>query len=113
MNVKCREVETVPEFIDVIRLRVDVFIREQGFPPGREPDEDDKTARHFIAVADGKIVATARLRVTNKSEFKIERMATEREYRGKGIGTGLLNFILAAAAGFAHSSSAELCPVDV
>ena len=94
MDAKYKEVETIPEFIDAIRLRVDVFIKEQGCEPGWEPDEDDKTARHFIVVVDGKVVATTRLRETNKSEFKIERMVTKKECRGKGVGKGLLVYLL-------------------
>ena len=58
--MKYKEVEIISEFIDAIRLRVDVFIIEQGFKPGWEPDEDDKISRHFIAMADDKVVATAK-----------------------------------------------------
>jgi len=94
MNIECKEVETVNEFIDAIRIRVDVFIREQGFEPGWEPDEDDKVSKHFIAVIDGEIVAAARCRETAKSEIKIERMVTKKDSRGKGIGKALLEFML-------------------
>jgi len=44
MKVQYKEVETVNEFIDAIKLRIEVFVREQGFEPGWEPDEDDKKA---------------------------------------------------------------------
>jgi len=94
MDVRYREVKTIGEFIDAIRLRVDVFIKEQGFAPGWEPDEEDKTSKHFIAIADGKVVATARCRPMTKSRFKIERMVTKKGYRNKGTGKGLLDFIL-------------------
>jgi predicted GNAT family N-acyltransferase len=94
MNVKCKPVKTINEFIDAIRLRVDVFIKEQGFQPGWEPDEDDKTAKHFIAMVNGKIVATARYRKVAKEEIKIERMVTHKDYRGKEVGTKLLHFML-------------------
>lgn len=78
MTIKYKEVETINEFIDAIRLRIDVFIKEQGFQPGWEPDEDDKISRHFIAMVDDKIVATARFRETAKGEIKIERMVTKK-----------------------------------
>ncbi|MCX6814541.1 MAG: GNAT family N-acetyltransferase [Candidatus Aenigmarchaeota archaeon] len=94
MEVKYKEVKTISEFIDAIRIRADVFIKEQRFQPGWEPDEDDKFSRHFIAIADGKIVSTARFRETSKGQIKIERTATKKEYRGKGIGKGLLEFML-------------------
>ncbi|MBI4210815.1 MAG: GNAT family N-acetyltransferase [Candidatus Diapherotrites archaeon] len=94
MKLHCKRVQTVPEFVDSVRLRVDVFIKEQGFAPGWEPDEDDKDAEHFIALADGKVVATARCREAAKGEFKIERMATRKEMRGRGAATKLLEFML-------------------
>lgn len=94
MKVKFKKVDTINEFIDAIRLRVDVFIKEQGFQPGWEPDEDDKVSKQFIAICDGKIVSTARYRETAKGEIKIERMVTLKEYRCKNIGKGLLTFIL-------------------
>ena len=96
MVVTYKEAKTLPEFVDAIRLRVEVFIREQGFKPGWEPDEYDKTARQFIAVENDTAVATARVRESATGEFKIERMATQKEYRGKGIGTCLLNVIITA-----------------
>ena len=93
-KVQYKKVSSITKFIDAIRIRVDVFIKEQGFAVGWEPDEDDKTAIHYIAIDNGMIVATARVREMEKNEFKIERMATKKEYRGQGIGTGLINYII-------------------
>ncbi len=94
MDLKYKEVETINEFIDTIRLRVDVFIKEQGFQPGWEPDEDDKASKHFIAIVDDKIVGTARFRESSKGEIKIERMAIKKEYRNKSVGKGLVEYII-------------------
>ena len=94
MEIKYKKIETINEFIDAIRIRVDVFIIEQKFQPGWEPDEDDKNATHFIALEENRIVATARAREISENEFKIERMATRKEYRGKGIGKELVHFII-------------------
>ncbi len=94
MDVKYKEAETINDFVDAIRLRVDVFILEQGCKPGWEPDKDDKHSKHFIAIKDGAVVATARYREVSKSEIKIERMVTKKEYRNKGVGRGLLQFMI-------------------
>lgn len=94
MDIRYKEVETLPEFIDAIRLRVDVFIKEQGFQHGWEPDEEDKISRHFIASADGLVIGEARVRETEKGSFKIERMVTKKEYRGQGIGSGLVKYVI-------------------
>ncbi|HLD97237.1 MAG TPA: GNAT family N-acetyltransferase [Candidatus Nanoarchaeia archaeon] len=100
MSAEYNEVNSISEFIDAIRLRVDVFIKEQGFEPGWEPDEDDKVSRHFIAIEAGVVIATARVREPEKQEFKIERMAVKQQHRGKGVGKGLVEFILMALAKF-------------
>ncbi len=94
MSTHYQKIHSIPEFIDAIRLRVDVFIIEQGFKPGWEPDEDDKISEHYAAIAGGKIVCTARVRETVRGEFKIERMVTAKEFRSKGVGRGLVAFIL-------------------
>lgn len=94
MSIDYKEIETINEFIDAIRVRVDVFIKEQKFKPGWEPDEEDKNSREFIAIMSNKIVATARMRETKAKEFKLERMAVIKEFRKKGIAKGLLNFIV-------------------
>ena len=94
MKAKYKKVKTINEFIDAIRIRVEVFEIEQKCKPGSEPDEFDKIAQHYVAVANGKIVSTARFREPYKGIIKIGRMATKKEYRGKGISSGLLNYIL-------------------
>ena len=99
MSIDYKEIETINEFIDAIRIRVDVFIKEQKCEPGWEPDEEDKNSKQFIAIVDGKIVSTARVRETGNKEFKIERMATIKEFRNKGITKGLVNFIINSVKG--------------
>ena len=94
MSISYKEVKTINDFIDVIRIRTDIFIIEQKCPPGWEPDELDKKSIHFIAILDHEIVATARLREEPKNTAKIERMAVKKEHRGKGIGLGLTKYAL-------------------
>lgn len=89
-----REVATINEFIDAIRIRANVFIVEQCFQPGWEPDEDDKTAMQYIAIVAGNIVGTCRARETAKNEFKLERMAIKKDYRRKGIGREMLKYVI-------------------
>lgn len=96
-TVKYKQVETINEFIDAIRIRTDVFILEQKCPPGWEPSELDKSAEHYVAICDGEIVATARLREDPPGSQKIESMAVKRDYRGRNIGLGLTMCIVRAA----------------
>src|SRR6266498_2487485 len=97
MKVTYKKVETINEFIDAIRIRVDVFILEQKCPPGWDPEELDKVADHYIAVADEKIVAYARMREEPKKAIKIENMVVEKAYRKKGIGEGLTKYVVMQA----------------
>lgn len=94
IKLKYKQAKTIREFVDMIRLRVDVFIREQGFAPGWEPDEDDKESRHYVAFAGGEVVGTARVRENKNGMYKIERMAIKKEFRKKGVGGGLLRYII-------------------
>jgi predicted GNAT family N-acyltransferase len=72
-------------------LRVRVFCEEQGVPREVELDAGDDIARHAIAVtADGKVVGTMRLLVRDHV-VKIGRVAVDREWRGCGIASRLLD----------------------
>src|SRR5580704_12821540 len=94
----CKKVTTISEFVDAIRIRAEVFIIEQKCPPGWEPDEMDKVAGRFVAIADtGAIVATARLCKEATGALKLERMAVKKEYRGQGAGQALTDYIVSEA----------------
>lgn len=90
-----RRIETFGELIDAIRLRVDIFIKEQGCAPGWEPDEDDKQAIQYVALLDNRVVATGRALQTGPTEYKIQRMAIDASHRKQGIGSQLLEFMVA------------------
>ncbi|MBF6621666.1 MAG: GNAT family N-acetyltransferase [Patulibacter sp.] len=72
-------------------LRVRVFCEEQGVPREVELDAGDAIARHAIAVApDGQVVGTMRLLVRDHV-VKVGRVAIDREWRGRGIASRLLD----------------------
>ena len=75
-------------------LRLKVFIEEQKVPIELEWDEHDASSTHFLAILNGKAVAVARL----KSDGQIGRMAVVKEYRNRGFGSQLLQFVLRHAA---------------
>ncbi|OGK18134.1 hypothetical protein A2866_06610 [Candidatus Roizmanbacteria bacterium RIFCSPHIGHO2_01_FULL_39_8] len=97
MKIVCREIETIQEFIDAIRIRVDIFIIEQKGPPGWEPDDLDKNSSHFVALVKDEIVGTVRLREDPKGVAKFERMAVTKKYRDRGIGLKLTSFVIGQA----------------
>lgn len=75
-------------------LRVEVFVVEQGVPIELEWDEGDEVSIHAVAYdAEGLPVATGRL----LPDGHIGRMAVRKSARGLGIGSMVLNALLAEA----------------
>lgn len=93
-KVRCEKVAALDQLIDALRIRVAVFIQEQGFPVGWEPDEIDKDADHYVAVVDDCVVGTTRLRVMEHTNRKIERMAVLQQYRNQRVGTSLTQHVI-------------------
>lgn len=79
---------------ELCRLRRAVFIEEQGVPEALEWDGLDEGAQHFLAEnAEGEAIATARM----LSDGHIGRVAVLRDWRGRGVGTGLMAYLIEAA----------------
>jgi YbgC/YbaW family acyl-CoA thioester hydrolase len=80
------------------RLRMDVFVKEQGVPAEMEMDEWDPVCRHVVAVNHlGHCVATGRLITEAPGVGRIGRMAVSRELRGARVGRQVLDALVAAA----------------
>ena len=75
-------------------IRTEVFILEQRVPEEDEWDGLDPACLHALAVdAEGAPIGTGRL----TPDGKIGRMAVLKEWRGSGVGTAILAFLVAAA----------------
>ena len=72
-------------------IREAVFINEQGFQ--HEFDEIDNTAIHFVLFNDDEIpIATCRVFwSTAINEYVLGRLAVTKEYRGKKMGSIIVN----------------------
>jgi predicted GNAT family N-acyltransferase len=81
----------------VFAIRKTVFVVEQRVPEEEEYDEFETISRHFLAHADGLPCGTARWRVTEKG-VKMERFAVLAEFRGRGVGSALVEAVLADIA---------------
>jgi predicted GNAT family N-acyltransferase len=76
------------------RIRFQVFVQEQGVPREIELDEQDPLSIHALAFDErGVAVGTGRL----LPDAHIGRMAVLEASRRHGVGTALLNRLLAAA----------------
>ena len=85
------------EFLKALEVRVAVFVDEQGGPREDEPDAWDSAARHWVVVALGQVVGTARLYRPEPGVAKIGRVALLPEFRGRGWGRRLLEAMVAQA----------------
>jgi len=84
---------------DAQRIRTEVFVGEQRIPADLEWDEADATAIHAVAYNRlGQAVGTGRLLQQAPGVARIGRMAVHRAIRGGGVGRGLLQALLEAAA---------------
>ncbi len=71
-------------------IRETVFVKEQGFHD--EFDELDAAAKHLVLYDEEMPIATCRFfRRKLSGDYTVGRIAVRKEYRGKNIGTCLLN----------------------
>ena|SRR5437016_1017290 len=75
------------------RIRVAVFVEEQGVPPELEMDEHDDRCMHALAFVGKEAVGTGRL----LRDGHIGRMAVLKPWRGRGVGAALLRALVQAA----------------
>ncbi len=81
-----------------VEVRERVFCGEQGVPRAIEIDGLDDDASHLVALApdSGRVIATLRLLVAGEGA-RVGRVAVERAFRRRGIGSRMLAAALAAA----------------
>jgi predicted GNAT family N-acyltransferase len=95
--ITIRAANTAQDLEECFRIRQEVFIGEQHVPADLERDGDDSKALHFMALADGRSVGTARVVLRDDgASAKIGRVAVSRSNRGFGIGKLLIAAIEAA-----------------
>ena len=82
-----------PQIVD---LRLRVYVDEQGVPLDEELDALDSTAIHWAALEGETLVGTARL-VLGPDRAKFGRLAVERTWRRRGLGSRLLRAAVARA----------------
>ena len=91
-----KKISTNKELKQALRIRIRVFVREQGVPADIELDDDDKRALHLLAFLEGRAVGTARI-VMRGGQAKIGRMAVLKTHRRKKVGKKLLTCAISTA----------------
>ena len=78
----------------VINIRQIVFRDEQGVSYYEDEIlEEELESKTYLLYKDNKAIGTFRYRIVN-GEYKIERFAILKEYRGKGYGLQALNYLV-------------------
>jgi len=93
-GVRIARAESLDEIVGCLRVRLLVFVAEQGVPLIEEVDACDRSAVHYMARYGEDIVACARLAAYGDGIGKIGRVAVLRPFRGQGIGSALMDHIL-------------------
>lgn len=89
-----RDADFARDFDAIRSIRETVFVHEQQVPLELEWDEADKSAYHVLAVSSaGAAIGTARL----LADAHIGRMSVLASWRGRGVGSALLEHLLDVA----------------
>lgn len=83
-------------FEDAQKVRIAVFVEEQGYPMDMEFDEADGTATHVVLYQDGAPVATGRMLDLGDGAFKLGRIAVRKEKRGEHLGEKVVTALMDA-----------------
>lgn len=81
---------------EIVALRLRVYVDEQAVPLEEELDDLDHVAIHWAALDEGRVVGTARL-VLGDGDAKFGRLAIEKAWRRRGLGSRLLEVAVARA----------------
>ena len=96
-DLEIRRLDEGASLEDAFDVRVDVFVEGQDVAEDLEMDGKDEAARHVVAYDGDEAVGTARLRCPDPGVGKIERVAVREDYRGRGVGTALMDAVEALA----------------
>lgn len=81
------------DYKKALEIRKQAFVVELNIPLEIEVDQYENSAEHFITLVDGEYAATGRMRVKDQY-IKFERIATHKDFRGKGVGKHLMQTML-------------------
>ena len=84
-------------------IRMEVFVLEQHVAPEQELDDMDAVSLHAVAIdARGRALGTGRL----LPDGHVGRMAVMRDGRGGGVGSAILEVLIAEARGLGYHAVA-------
>ncbi|HBB32994.1 MAG TPA: GNAT family N-acetyltransferase [Cyanobacteria bacterium UBA8803] len=96
-NLEVRPLEDEKELEDMYYQRWLVLRSPLGMERGTERDKHDQSAFHVVAVSNGRVIGSARLRELSPELGSIAYVAVLPEFHHQGIGTKLIQTLIAKA----------------
>ena len=93
MEIDIKFTQNDREMLSCLSLRRTVFIEEQNVPENEEVDGDDPNCDHILLTISDDPVGAARLKYYDNF-VKVQRVCVLKNYRGQGIGSNIINFII-------------------
>jgi predicted GNAT family N-acyltransferase len=93
MVLDIRFIQNSKDMLSCLELRRTVFIEEQNVPENEEVDGDDPDCEHILLTISDIPVGAARLKYYDDF-VKVQRVCVLKNYRGQGIGSNIINFII-------------------
>ena len=93
MVLDIRFIQNSKDMLSCLELRRTVFIEEQNVPENEEVDGDDPGCEHILLTISDIPVGAARLKYYDDF-VKVQRVCVLKNYRGQGIGSNIINFII-------------------
>jgi predicted GNAT family N-acyltransferase len=87
-------VENDTELKGAIEVRRQVFMEEQGISEDLVFDSCEGEAMHIVVKDGERVIGTARVRFPEEKQAKLERMAVLKPFRGMGVGTRIMSFLI-------------------
>ena len=84
--------QTQSDFFQIVRIRAEVFIREQNVDSEIEMDIKDDTAIHCLATLNNKPAGCLRI-LMNDDVVTVGRVAVLKPYRRMKIGKAMMEFV--------------------
>lgn len=82
------------DYIDTMKIRHEVFIKEQNISYEDEIDDKEQISTFFNIYHKNEVVGTIRCYFEEDNLIHIGRFAIKKEYRNKHLGTNLLNYVI-------------------
>ena len=92
MGIKIKRANNNAEYEICLDIQREVFIKEQGISEKIVIDDKSGNSAYVYAIFEEKNVGAARYRTTDFG-IKLERFAVLKEFRKKGIGRSLVQFL--------------------